>query len=138
MCRFNKPERLIKRLLKLNNSYRKVMKIMQILIYILLAICIIAFIYLVISSFIHDTFTFFNRSYIGLIILMMCTVLIIICSLTEEQMKNKYTVIGVFRQTNENCDVETLSDLSYHEALKIKREWKKQEKYKDVFYFKQD
>lgn len=53
-------------------------------------------------------------------------------------MENKYTVVGNFRQLHKDCEGETLSDLSYDEAIKIKSEWEKKKKYKEVFYFKQD
>ena len=113
---------------------------MQILSYILLAIYIIAVIYLIIISFYTDLRTYILISSTVLVILYICTGFTFTYSLAndEEKIKSKYTVIGVFRQTNEDCGVETLSDLSYDEAMKIKSEWKKQEKYEDVFYFKQD
>lgn len=53
-------------------------------------------------------------------------------------MGNKYTVVGDFRQPHKDCLGETLSDLSYEDAVKIVREWRKEKKYKNVFYFKQD
>lgn len=53
-------------------------------------------------------------------------------------MKSKYTVVGDFRQPHKDCLCETLSDLSYEDAVRIVREWRKEKKYKNVFYFKQD
>ena len=53
-------------------------------------------------------------------------------------MGNKYTVVGNFRQPHKDCSGETLSDLSYEDALRIESEWKMDKKYKEVFHFKQD
>ena len=53
-------------------------------------------------------------------------------------MGNKYTVVGDFRQPHKDCLGETLSDLSYEDAVRIVREWRKEKKYKNVFYFMQD
>ena len=53
-------------------------------------------------------------------------------------MEFKYTVVGDFRQPYKDCSGETLSDLSYEDAVRIVREWRKEKKYKNVFYFKQD
>ena len=53
-------------------------------------------------------------------------------------MEFKYTVVGDFRQPHKDFSGETLSDLSYEDAVRIVREWRKEKKYKNVFYFKQD
>lgn len=53
-------------------------------------------------------------------------------------MKNKYTVVGNFKQAHKDCEGETLSDLTYDEAIKIKSEWKKNKKYKEVFIIPED
>lgn len=53
-------------------------------------------------------------------------------------MKNKYTVVGNYRKPHKDYEGETLTDLSYDEAMKIESEWKKDKKYKEVFHFKQD
>ena len=55
-----------------------------------------------------------------------------------EEMGNKYTVVGDFRQPHRDCEGETLTDLSFEEVMKIESEWKKEKKYKEVFHFKQD
>lgn len=53
-------------------------------------------------------------------------------------MGNKYTVVGNFRHPHKDCEGETLTGLTYDEAMKIEIEWKKEKKYKEVFHFKQD
>ena len=53
-------------------------------------------------------------------------------------MESKYTVVGDFRQPHKDCEGDTLTDLSYEEAVRIESEWKKEKKYKNVFHFKQD
>lgn len=50
-------------------------------------------------------------------------------------MKSKYTVVGDFRQPHKDCEGETLTDLSYKDAVRIASEWKKEKKYKNVFLF---
>lgn len=41
-------------------------------------------------------------------------------------MKSKYTVVGDFRQPHKDCEGETLTDLSYKDAVRIASEWKKE------------
>ena len=41
-------------------------------------------------------------------------------------MESKYTVVGDFRQPHKDCEGETLTDLSYEEAVRIENEWKKE------------
>ena len=53
-------------------------------------------------------------------------------------MESKYTVVGDFRHPHKDCEGDTLTDLSYAEAVRIESEWKKEIKYKNVFRFKQD
>lgn len=53
-------------------------------------------------------------------------------------MKNKYTVVGIFRKCHKDSEGECLCDLSYEDALKIESDWKKEKKYKEVFHLKQD
>ena len=55
-----------------------------------------------------------------------------------KNMGNKYTVVGDYRQPHKDCEGETLTDLSYKDAVRIASEWKKEKKYKNVFHFKQD
>mgnify|MGYP000148773014 CR=1 FL=1 len=52
--------------------------------------------------------------------------------------KYKYTVVGNFRRVHKNSDGECLTGLTYDEAIRIVNEWKKQKKYKEVFYFRED
>lgn len=44
-----------------------------------------------------------------------------------------YVVIGIYRQPHKDCDGETQEFKTYMEALKVRDEWKKERKYKDVF-----
>ena len=53
-------------------------------------------------------------------------------------MNNTYKVIGTYRQPHKDSEGETLSNLTYDEAIKTVREWRKEKKYKDVFYMKED
>lgn len=43
-------------------------------------------------------------------------------------MESKYTVVGDFRQPHKDCEGETLTDLSYEEAVRIENEWKKEKR----------
>lgn len=56
----------------------------------------------------------------------------------QETMENKYMVIGTFRQCRKDCEGEALSDLTYDEAMKVKAEWRKRKRYKDVICIKQN
>ena len=47
-------------------------------------------------------------------------------------MKN-YVVIGNFRQPHKDCEGETQECETYMEALRVKREWEKERKYKEVY-----
>lgn len=47
-------------------------------------------------------------------------------------------VIGTFRQCRKDCEGEALSDLTYDEAMKVKAEWRKRKRYKDVVCIKQN
>lgn len=53
-------------------------------------------------------------------------------------MESKYTVVGDFRQPHKDCEGDTLTDLSYKDAVRIESEWEKEKKYKKVFHFKQE
>lgn len=53
-------------------------------------------------------------------------------------MENKFDVVGTFRQAHKDCEGDTQRCNSYDEALKLKEEWKKEKKYKDVFIVKVD
>lgn len=44
-----------------------------------------------------------------------------------------YVVIGYFRQPHKNYEAETQECETYMEALKLKDEWKKERKYKEVY-----
>lgn len=44
-----------------------------------------------------------------------------------------YVVIGYFRQLHKDCEGETQECETYMEALELKAEWKKEQKYKDVY-----
>lgn len=44
-----------------------------------------------------------------------------------------YVVIGYFRQPHKDCEAETKECETYMEALKLKDEWKKERKYKEVY-----
>lgn len=48
-------------------------------------------------------------------------------------MDKRYTVIGYFRQAHKDCEAETQDCETYGEALKLKEEWKKERKYKEVY-----
>lgn len=48
-------------------------------------------------------------------------------------MDKKYTVIGYFRQPHKDCEAETQDCETYSEALSLKKEWKKERKYKEVY-----
>ena len=41
-------------------------------------------------------------------------------------MESKYTVVGDFRHPHKDCEGDTLTDLSYAEAVRIESEWKKE------------
>lgn len=43
-----------------------------------------------------------------------------------------YIVIGYFRQAHKDSEAESQYCETYREALKIKEEWKKERKYKEV------
>jgi len=55
-----------------------------------------------------------------------------------KNMESKYAVVGNFRQPHKDSEGDSLIDLSYEDAVRIVREWRKEKKYKNVFYFKQD
>ena len=42
-----------------------------------------------------------------------------------KNMGNKYTVVGNLRKPHKDCEGETLTDLSFEEAMKIESEWKR-------------
>lgn len=52
--------------------------------------------------------------------------------------KYKYTVVGEFRQAHKDSEGDCLTGLSYDDAIRIVSEWRKEKKYKKVFYFRED
>lgn len=52
--------------------------------------------------------------------------------------KYKYTVVGNFRQAHKDSEGDCLMGLICDEAIRIVSEWKKQKKYKEVFYYRED
>ena len=46
---------------------------------------------------------------------------------------SKYVVFGIFRQCHKDCEGESQDCETYMEARKVREEWKKKRKYKDVF-----
>lgn len=44
-----------------------------------------------------------------------------------------YVVIGNFRHPHKDCEGETQECETYMEALKVREEWKKERKYKEVY-----
>ena len=50
----------------------------------------------------------------------------------------KYIVIGNIKRARKDYDGETQNCETYEEALKVKEEWKRSNKYKEVFIEKKD
>lgn len=48
----------------------------------------------------------------------------------------KYVVIGNFRQPHKDCEGESQECETYMEALQVRAEWEKEQKYKEVFISK--
>ena len=51
---------------------------------------------------------------------------------------SKYVVVGNLKRARKDCDGETQNCETYEEALKVKEEWKRSNKYKEVFIEKMD
>lgn len=50
----------------------------------------------------------------------------------------KYTVIGTFKRSRNDCEGETKTVEGYAAALTLRDEWKKSSKYKKVFIVKDE
>jgi len=50
----------------------------------------------------------------------------------------KYCVVGTFKRKRKDCEGETQDCESYSEALRVKEEWKRSNKYKAVIIVNMD